>query len=121
MLIYQKTATVEETAKVLSALSNYIATIPEVTDYQVYAGTSSPVGFNGLVRQYYMRSESHMGDIQVNLTPKNDRDRKSHEIALAARGPLQKIGKRLNANVKIVEVPPGPPGAISVGVRGLWP
>ncbi|MBF0446044.1 MAG: efflux RND transporter permease subunit [Magnetococcales bacterium] len=102
-------STVEETAKVMSALGGYIATIPEVTNYQVYAGTSSPVGFNGLVRQYYLRSESHMGDIQVNLTPKKDRDRKSHEIALAARGPLQDIGRRLNANVKIVEVPPGPP------------
>ncbi|MBF0380473.1 MAG: efflux RND transporter permease subunit [Magnetococcales bacterium] len=102
-------STVEETAKVLSELGNYIATIPEVTDYQAYAGTSSPVGFNGLVRQYYLRNEPHMGDIQVNLTPKNQRERKSHDIALAARGDLQDIGKRLNANVKIVEVPPGPP------------
>lgn len=28
---------------------------------------------------------------------------------MAVRGPLQKIGQRFNANVKVVEVPPGPP------------
>ena len=38
-----------------------------------------------------------------------ERDRQSHEIALSMREPLQQIGQRLNANVKIVEVPPGPP------------
>ncbi len=100
---------VEETARVLRELGGYLATIPEVTDYQAYVGTSSPVNFNGLVRQYYLRSASNMGDIQVNLVDKSLRERKSHQVALAARGPLQEIGLRLGANVKVVEVPPGPP------------
>ncbi len=99
----------EHTARVLAELGEHIGTIPEVTDYQTYAGTASPVGFNGLVRQYYLRGESHQGDIQVNLVDKHHRHRKSHEIALAIREPLQAIGKRLGGNVKVVEVPPGPP------------
>jgi multidrug efflux pump subunit AcrB len=99
----------EQTARVLTELSEYIATIPEVTDYQVYAGTSSPINFNGLVRQYYLRSGANVGDIQVNLVDKSLRHRKSHEIALYVRGPLQEIGRPYGANVKIVEVPPGPP------------
>ncbi len=102
-------STVEQTARVLSELGGYLATVPEVTDYQVYAGTAAPINFNGLVRQYYLRSGANVGDIQVNLTPKHERDRKSHEIALAVREPLAEIGRRLNANVKVVEVPPGPP------------
>ena len=102
-------ASLEGTARVLSELSRYIAKIPEVSDYQVYAGTASPIGFNGLVRQYYLREAPYMGDIQVNLIDHHDRKRKSHEIAASVREPLQKIGKRLGANVKIVEVPPGPP------------
>ncbi len=100
---------VERTAAVLRELGLYLAGVPEVVDYQAYAGTAAPINFNGLVRQYYLRSEPHMGDIQVNLVDKHARERKSHEIALAVRGPLQEIGRRYGANVKIVEVPPGPP------------
>ncbi len=100
---------VEQTARVLGDLGRYLATVPEVTDYQVYAGTASPINFNGLVRQFYLRGGANVGDIQVNLTDKHLRDRQSHEIALSVREPLQAIGREYNANVKIVEVPPGPP------------
>lgn len=100
---------VEETQRVLDALADYLQTVPEVANFQTYAGTAAPINFNGLVRQYYLRQESWMGDIQVNLADKHDRDRKSHEIALAVRPRLAEIGKPFNANVKIVEVPPGPP------------
>ncbi len=99
----------EQTSRVLSELGQYLATVPEVTDYQAYAGGASPINFNGLVRQYYLRSGANMGDIQVNLLPKDERDRESHEIALAVREPLQAIGRNYQANIKIVEVPPGPP------------
>ncbi len=99
----------ETTQQVLQALADEIAQIPEVTDYQLYAGTSAPINFNGLVRQYYLRSEPHMGDIQVNLADKHQRSRKSHDIALAARQLLTPVAARFNANVKVVEVPPGPP------------
>ncbi len=101
--------TLEQTARVLGELGRYLATVPEVTDYQVYAGTAAPINFNGLVRQYYLRASANAGDIQVNLVDKKHRHRKSHEIALAVRGPLQEIGALYQANVKVVEVPPGPP------------
>ena len=99
----------EQTARVLSELGNYLSTVPEVTDYQAYVGTAAPINFNGLVRQYYLREGANVGDLQVNLADKHKRHRKSHDIALAVRGPLQEIGKRYDANVKVVEVPPGPP------------
>ncbi len=99
----------EQTTRVLGELGRFIATVPEVTDYQVYAGGASPINFNGLVRQYYLRQGANVGDIQVNLADKKQRHRKSHEIALSMRQPLQDIGRKLNANVKVVEVPPGPP------------
>jgi multidrug efflux pump subunit AcrB len=99
----------EETGRVLDELAAAIAQLPEVTDYQVYAGTSAPINFNGLVRQYYLRSGPELGDIQVNLVDKHHRDKQSHEIAVAARPVLAEIGKRHGASVKVVEVPPGPP------------
>ena len=99
----------EQTGAVLHEISAYVATVPEVTDYEAYAGTASPINFNGLVRQYYLRSASEQGDIQVNLRDKHHRSRSSHEIATAALEPIQKIARAWHAKVKIVEVPPGPP------------
>ena len=99
----------ETTTRVLDELAGSVATLPEVTDYQIYAGTAAPINFNGLVRQYYLRAGPNVGDIQVNLTDKHQRDRKSHEIALAARPALTEIGGRYGATVQLVEVPPGPP------------
>lgn len=100
---------VEETLAVLEALSEELMTVPEIRDVQMYAGTAAPINFNGLVRQYYLRGLPHQGDIQVNLVDKHQRDRQSHDIALSVRAPLQAIGEKMNANVKVVEVPPGPP------------
>ncbi len=99
----------EQTNRVLDELAAYIARVPEVTDYQIYTGTAAPINFNGLVRQYYLRSAANVGDIQVNLLDKSLRDRKSHEVAQSIRAPLQAIGDKYRANVKIAEVPPGPP------------
>ena len=100
---------VERTAAVMHELGAYLATVPEVTDYQAYAGTAAPINFNGLVRQYYLRAGGEVGDIQVNLVDKHARDAQSHAIATRVRPPLQEIAKRFGANVKVVEVPPGPP------------
>ncbi|MGD8560001.1 MAG: efflux RND transporter permease subunit, partial [Gammaproteobacteria bacterium] len=100
---------VEQTNRVLTEIGAYLQKVPEVSDYQVYAGTASPVNFNGLVRQYYLRSSANAGDIQVNLVEKDARERKSHAIALSIREPIREIVSQYNGDVKIVEVPPGPP------------
>ena len=99
----------EQTTQVLGEIGHYLETVPEVKNYQAYSGTSAPISFNGLVRQYYLREGAYLGDIQVNLVDKQHRDRKSHEIALSVREPVQAIATRYGGNAKIVEVPPGPP------------
>jgi len=102
-------STLEQTNALLGELAAEVDSVPEVLDYQGYAGTAAPINFNGLVRQYFLRSGSNVGDLQVNLVDKHHRDRKSHEIARAMRPALAAIGKRHGASVKVVEVPPGPP------------
>jgi multidrug efflux pump subunit AcrB len=102
-------STLETTNQVLSELAVEVSKLPEVASVQGYAGTSAPVTFNGLVRQYYLREGSNLGDLQVNLVDKHERSRKSHDIARAARPALAAIGARFDASVKVVEVPPGPP------------
>jgi multidrug efflux pump subunit AcrB len=101
--------TLEETARVTQALGRYVATVPEVRDYQAYVGTASPFNFNGLVRHYYLREQPHEADIQINLLPKEARQAQSHAIAQRIRPHIQDIARQYQANVKIVEVPPGPP------------
>ena len=99
----------EKTAAVLRELGANLATVPEVVNYQAYAGTAAPINFNGLVRQYYLRAGGEVGELQVNLVDKHERSDQSHAIATRVRPALQEIGKRFGANVKVVEVPPGPP------------
>ena len=99
----------EQAARAMREIGAYLGTVPEVTDYEAYVGSASPINFNGLVRQYYLRASPELGDIQVNLVDKHHRERKSHEVAQAVRGPIEKIAEKYAANVKVVEVPPGPP------------
>jgi len=101
--------TLERTAVVTKEIAQYVNKIPEVVDYQTYIGTSSPITFNGLVRHYDIRGGSNMADIQVNLLHKSERKLQSHDIAKILRNKIQGVAKKYNANVKVVEVPPGPP------------
>ncbi|MCC6194847.1 MAG: efflux RND transporter permease subunit [Burkholderiales bacterium] len=99
----------ERTAALLHELGAHLATVPEVADYQAFAGTAAPINFNGLVRQYYLRRGGDVGDIQVNLVDKAHRDEQSHAIAERVRPALTRIADAYDARVKVVEVPPGPP------------
>ncbi len=101
--------TLETTEDALSDLAVYLRTVPEVTEVMTFAGTASPIDFNGMVRHYNLRQGPTMGDIRVNLVPKQDRQQQSHGILLRLRDDLKQIARRHNANIKLVEVPPGPP------------
>ncbi len=102
-------SSVEETNRVLQEAVNRLADLPEVVSFQTYAGTSAPFNFNGLVRHYYLRAQPYQGDAQVNLLPKGERERTSHEIALDMRHRLQGLDMPEGTSIKVVEPPPGPP------------
>jgi multidrug efflux pump subunit AcrB len=99
----------EQTQSVLHQLANEAEQIPEVTTVQIYAGTSAPINFNGLVRHYFTRQSPELGDLQVNLQGKHERDRSSHQIARDARERLTPLAQKAGATLKVVEIPPGPP------------
>jgi len=99
----------EGTTAVLQDMTAWLAQQPEVANVQGYAGTASPITFNGLVRQYYLRADAEGGDLQVNLVGAADRKEKSHAIAQRHRPDLEKIAAAHGARIKVVEVPPGPP------------
>jgi multidrug efflux pump subunit AcrB len=99
----------ETSNRVASEIAAYLGTVPEVVSTQVYAGTSAPFNFNGLVRHYFMRRGPNVADVQVNLAPKGERDRQSHAIAVAVRPAVDSIARRYQASAKVAEIPPGPP------------
>ncbi|MFC6440354.1 efflux RND transporter permease subunit [Bowmanella sp. JS7-9] len=99
----------EQTYATLQALAADLRQLPELDNLQLYAGTAAPINFNGLVRQYYLRNQPHMGEIQVNLVHKSLRHRQSHAIALEARRLISETAANMGASVKVVEMPPGPP------------
>ncbi|MEO1021185.1 MAG: efflux RND transporter permease subunit [Bacteroidota bacterium] len=101
--------TLERTHAIAKEVVLRIRDVEEVKDYQIYAGTSAPINFNGLVRHYDLRRGSNVADIQLNLVDKSDRAEQSHDIAKRIRPIVQEVGKPYNAIVKVVEVPPGPP------------
>ncbi len=104
-----RNSTLEQTDQVARALGQYLATVDEITDYQSYIGLASPMDFNGMVRHYYLRQGSNVGEIRINLVDKTIREQQSHQIALRIRKPIETIARSYGANVKIVESPPGPP------------
>ncbi|MBI3645035.1 MAG: efflux RND transporter permease subunit [Acidobacteriales bacterium] len=99
----------EQTTHVAQAMGNYLGQQPEVTNYQIYAGTSGPYNFNGLVRHYFLRRQPNQADIQVNLLSRHERKAQSHEIARRLRPELDRIAQPFGARIKVAEVPPGPP------------
>ena len=99
----------ERTAQAAREIAAVVRTEPEVTDYQIYAGVSSPFNFNGLVRHYFLRRGANVADLQVNLVPKSERKAQSHDIARRVRPRVAEIAARFGARVAVAEVPPGPP------------
>jgi multidrug efflux pump subunit AcrB len=99
----------EDTAAALHEMGEYLAGQPEVLHLQGYAGTASPITFNGLVRQYFLRADPQQGELQVNLVHGSQRKEKSHALVQRLRPELQRIATRHGAKLKLVEVPPGPP------------
>ena len=102
-------ASLEETDRVLQQAAARLSDLKELSSIQAYAGTAAPFNFNGLVRHSYLRSDPEQGDLQVNLTPKNQRQRTSHEIALEVRKRIAGLDMPERTVIKVVEVPPGPP------------
>lgn len=112
--------TVEQTDAVLKELADAARTAPEVTEVLTFAGVASPMDFNGLVRHYYLRREPHRGDLRINLVPRDERSEQSHALVLRLRNQLEEVGRRRNARVKLIEVPPGPP-VLSTLVAEVYP
>ena len=102
-------ATLEDTERTLFSIAGAARQLPEIRSIETYAGTPAPFNFNGLVRHYYLRESPELGELHLNLAPRGERERSSHEIALDLRARLKKVTLPAGTVARVVEVPPGPP------------
>jgi len=102
-------ASVEATDRVAQDVAALVMDLPEVLNVQTHAGTAAPFNFNGLVRHYFLRQEANLGEVSINLAPKTERDRESHDIALEIREKIAAVSVPSGTSLKVVEPPPGPP------------
>ncbi|HZF73235.1 MAG TPA: efflux RND transporter permease subunit, partial [Gemmatimonadaceae bacterium] len=102
-------SSLERTAQAAREIAAAVRIEPEVTDYQIYAGTAAPFNFSGLVRHYFMRRGANVADLQINLVGKHQRKAQSHDIARRVRPRVAEIAEKFDARVAVAEVPPGPP------------
>src|SRR4029077_2366809 len=91
----------ERTNAAVQEFEDYLAQIPEVTDYTSYVGLASPIDFNGLVRHYYLRQGPHLAELRVNFVGKRSRSQQSHAIGLRERDALTALAKKHAAVLKI--------------------
>ncbi len=111
--------TLERTDAAARDFEHYLASVPEITDFEAYVGTASPVDFNGMMRQYFLRRAPNRGDIRINLIHKTERAYPSHSLALRLRADLMAIAQRDGVKLKVVELPAGPP-AMSTVVAAVY-
>ncbi|MEF3695990.1 efflux RND transporter permease subunit [Desulfolutivibrio sp.] len=110
-------STLESTDRAVRDFETFLRAVPEVTTFVSYVGTASPMDFNALVRQYYLRGDSNQADIRVNLLHKDQRDMQSHAIVLRLRSGLEALAARHGARMRLVETPPGPPVVATVAAE----
>ncbi len=102
-------SSLERTDATIQAIEQVIRRQPEVVNYVSSVGASGPIDFNGMVRHYYLRSQSHQAEIRVNFVGKKSRREQSHALGLRVRDELNSLAQSLGAKLQIVELPPGPP------------
>ncbi len=100
----------EETDAMARRIGAVLRADEMVTDYEIFVGQAGPVDFNGMLRGAVLRKGSHLAEIRVNLVDKHERDIRSDQIVLNLRRKLAPLlAAHPEANVKLVEDPPGPP------------
>ncbi|MDF2154504.1 efflux RND transporter permease subunit [Vibrio sp. CAU 1672] len=104
-----ETSSFVETSNALREFTDFLVTVPEVENVSGFAGVASPMDFNGMVRHYFMRNQPYQGELRIVLAEKNRRSMQSHEIVIRLRDDLEAIARKFDANIQLVEVPPGPP------------
>ena len=102
-------SSVARTTLIADAVGAWLAKLPEVSNYQTFAGTNAVPDLSALLQGTVFRNSANQADIRVNLLPKDERKIQSAQLVAKIRPDLQRIAAQYGASLRILQVPPGPP------------
>ncbi len=112
-------SSIEETKIVTKCVTDILKKENAVTDLEVFLGQGSPLDYAGLVKGSGMKMGEQYAEVVVNLTDKHHREEKSFNMVQRLRPVIQNTCEPLlnGTNIKMIEMPAGPPTLASIVVE----
>ncbi|RXK07944.1 multidrug transporter AcrB [Halarcobacter bivalviorum] len=103
-----------QTKEVTSCISEILINKELVTDISVFIAEGQPLDFAALVKQSALKDKQSQAEIMVNIKKASQRDIQSYNFVSEIREELQKRCSQYDANIKLIELPAGPPVLASI-------
>ncbi len=103
----------KQTKEVTSCISEKLITKNIVTNVSVFIAEGQPLDFAALVKQSSLKDKESQAEIIVNIKKAKYRDITSYNFVSSIREELKSCSK-YNANIKLIELPAGPPVLASI-------
>jgi len=112
-------SSINQTKQVTSCISDILKKEQEITDFEIFLASGAPLDYAGLVKGSGMKMGEENSEIVVNLTDKSTRDEKSFTMVQRLRPILQNECEPIveGTNIKMIEMPAGPPTLASIVVE----
>lgn len=114
-----KGSSIGQTTVISECVTKIMQTEKELEDMEVYLGQGSPLDYAGLVKGSGMKRSVEFAEIVVNLTDKHSREEKSFNMVHRIRPVIKETCEGIvrGTNIKMVEMPAGPPTLASLVVE----
>ncbi|RXJ89299.1 multidrug transporter AcrB [Arcobacter sp. CECT 8983] len=104
----------KQTKEVTSCISKILINKELVTNVSVFIGEGQPLDFAALVKQSALKDKQSQAEIMVNIKKASNRNIQSYNFVSNIREELQKGCSKYDANIKLIELPAGPPVLASI-------
>ncbi len=104
----------KQTKEVTSCISKILINKELVTNVSVFIGEGQPLDFAALVKQSALKDKQSQAEIMVNIKKASNRNIQSYNFVSNIREELQNQCSKYDANIKLIELPAGPPVLASI-------
>ncbi|WP_419773511.1 efflux RND transporter permease subunit [Halarcobacter sp.] len=104
----------KQTKEVASCISKILINKELVTNVSVFIGEGQPLDFAALVKQSALKDKQSQAEIMVNIKKASNRNIQSYNFVSNIREELQNQCSKYDANIKLIELPAGPPVLASI-------
>ncbi|WP_424687197.1 MAG: efflux RND transporter permease subunit [Halarcobacter ebronensis] len=104
----------KQTKEITSCISKILINKELVTNVSVFIGEGQPLDFAALVKQSALKDKQSQAEIMVNIKKASNRNIQSYNFVSNIREELQNQCSKYDANIKLIELPAGPPVLASI-------